>query len=122
MADIRPFWYRSNESKFKRLANRFSKACIFLFNGTVSRAADFLEKSVQFAADVLTGKKKIERKDFSNDSAAFEKAIATGKAAVAKKYNGAEITSPLAALELIKAAQKNTVRDGFAAETKVLCK
>jgi len=86
----------------------------------VYEPADFLEKSVQFAADVLTGKKKIERKDFSNDSAAFEKAIATGKAAVAKKYNGAEITSPLAALELIKAAQKNTVRDGFAAETKVL--
>jgi len=75
----------------------------------VYEPADFLEKSVQFAADVLTGKKKIERKDFSNDSAAFEKAIATGKAAVAKKYNGAEITSPLAALELIKAAQKNTV-------------
>ncbi|MFY8211064.1 MAG: enoyl-CoA hydratase-related protein, partial [Candidatus Nanopelagicus sp.] len=86
----------------------------------VYEPADFLERSVQFAADVLTGKKKIERKDFSNDSAAFEKAIATGKAAVAKKYNGAEITSPLAALELIKAAQKNTVRDGFAAETKVL--
>ena len=86
----------------------------------VYEPADFLERSVQFAADVLTGKKKNERKDFSNDSAAFEKAIATGKAAVAKKYNGAEITSPLAALELIKAAQKNTVRDGFAAETKVL--
>ena len=86
----------------------------------VYEPADFLERSVQFAADVLTGKKKIERKDFSNDSAAFEKAIATGKAAVAKKYNGAEIASPLAALELIKAAQKNTVRDGFTAETKVL--
>ncbi|MBM3731426.1 MAG: 3-hydroxyacyl-CoA dehydrogenase [Actinobacteria bacterium] len=86
----------------------------------VYEPADFLEKSVQFAADVLTGKKKIERKDFSNDSDTFEKAIATGKAAVAKKYNGAEITSPLAALELIKAAQKNSVRDGFAAETKVL--
>jgi len=86
----------------------------------VYEPADFLEKSVKFAADILSGKKKIERKDFSNDSGTYEKAIATGKAAVAKKYNGAEIASPLAALELIKASQKNTVRDGFAAETKVL--
>ena len=86
----------------------------------VYEPADFLEKSVKFAADILSGKKKIEREDFSNDSGAYEKAIATGKAAVAKKYNGAEIASPLAALELIKASQKNTVRDGFAAETKVL--
>ena len=86
----------------------------------VYEPADFLEKSVKFAADILSGKKKIERNDFSNDNGAYEKAIATGKAAVAKKYNGAEITSPLAALELIKASQKNSVRDGFASETKVL--
>ena len=86
----------------------------------VYEPADFLEKSVKFAADILSGKKRIERKDFSSDSNAYEKAIAVGKAAVAKKYNGAEIASPLAALELIKASQKNTVRDGFAAETKVL--
>ena len=29
---------------------------------------DFLERSVQFAADVITGKKKVERKDHSNDA------------------------------------------------------
>ena len=86
----------------------------------VYEPADFLEHSVKFAADILSGKKKIDRKDFSKDSAGFEKAIATGKAAVAKKYSGAQIPSPLAALELIKAAQTNTVRDGYAAETKVL--
>ena len=86
----------------------------------VYEPADFLEHSVKFVADILSGKKKIDRKDFSKDSAGFEKAIATGKAAVAKKYSGAQIPSPLAALELIKAAQTNTVRDGYAAETKVL--
>ena len=86
----------------------------------VYEPADFLEHSVKFAADLLSGKKKIDRKDFSKDSAGFEKAINTGKAAVAKKYSGAQIPSPLAALELIKAAQTNTVRDGYAAETKVL--
>jgi 3-hydroxyacyl-CoA dehydrogenase/enoyl-CoA hydratase/carnithine racemase len=86
----------------------------------VFEPSDFLEHSVKFVAEILNGKKKIERKDFSKDSASFEKAIATGMAAVAKKYSGAPIASPLAALELIKAAQNNSVRDGFAAETKVL--
>jgi hypothetical protein len=86
----------------------------------VYEPADFIERSVKFAADVLSGKNKIERKDFSKDSAGYEKAIATGKAAIAKKYSGAQIPSPLAALDLIKAAQSNSVRDGFAAETKVL--
>lgn len=33
---------------------------------------------------------------------------------------GHRLPSPLAALELIKAAQSNSVRDGYAAETKVL--
>jgi 3-hydroxyacyl-CoA dehydrogenase/enoyl-CoA hydratase/carnithine racemase len=86
----------------------------------VFEPSDFLENSVKFAANVLSGKTKIERKDFSKDTAGFENAIATGKAAVAKKYSGAQIPSPLAALELIKAAQSNSIRDGFAAETKVL--
>ena len=86
----------------------------------VYEPSDFLEHSVKFVADVLNGKKKIERKDFSKDSAGFEKAIATGKAAVAKKYSGAQIASPLAALELVKAAQTNCVRDGYVAETKAL--
>ena len=86
----------------------------------VYEPVDFLEDSVKFVADILNGNKKIDRKDHSKDTAGFEKAIATGKAVIAKKYSGAQIPSPLAALELIKAAQSNSVRDGFAAETKVL--
>jgi len=86
----------------------------------VYEPVDFLENSVKFVADILNGNKKIDRKDHSKDTAGFEKAIATGKAVIAKKYSGAQIPSPLAALELIKAAQSNSVRDGFAAETKVL--
>ena len=86
----------------------------------VYEPVDFLENSVKFVADILNGSKKIDRKDHSKDTAGFEKAIATGKAVIAKKYSGAQIPSPLAALELIKAAQSNSVRDGFAAETKVL--
>lgn len=82
--------------------------------------SDFLEKSVQFVADVLNGNKKIARADFSKDSAEFEKALAIGKAAIAKKYGGAEITAPLKALELIAAAQTNTLDSGFAAEDAAL--
>ncbi len=86
----------------------------------VFEPADFLEHSIKFAAEIIGGKKKIERADFSKDIAGFEKAIATGKAAVAKKYGGAEIASPLKALELIAAAQTNTYSQGFDAEDQAL--
>ena len=86
----------------------------------VYEPADFLEHSIKFAAEVISGKKKIDRADFSKDTAGFEKAIATGKAAVAKKYGGAEIASPLKALELIAAAQTNSYSQGFDAEDQVL--
>ena len=86
----------------------------------VFEPADFLEKSCSFAADILSGKKKIERADHTKDEAAWERAIATGKAAVAKKYGGADIESPRRALELISAARTNTLDQGFDAEDEVL--
>jgi 3-hydroxyacyl-CoA dehydrogenase len=86
----------------------------------VYEPADFLENSIKFAAQVISGSKKIERSDYSKDSDGFAKAIATGKAAVAKKYGGAEITASLKALELIKAAQTNTTSQGFDAEDQAL--
>jgi 3-hydroxyacyl-CoA dehydrogenase/enoyl-CoA hydratase/carnithine racemase len=86
----------------------------------VYEPADFLENSIKFAAAVISGGKKIERSDYSKDSDGFAKAIATGRAAVAKKYGGAEITAPLKALELIKAAQTNTYSQGFDAEDQAL--
>ena len=86
----------------------------------VYEPADFLEHSIKFAAQIISGNKKIERTDYSKDSDAFIKAIATGKAAVAKKYGGAEIASPLKALELIAAAQSNTYSQGFDAEDQAL--
>jgi len=61
----------------------------------VYEPADFLEHSIKFAAEIISDNKKIQRSDYSKDTAGFEKAIATGKAAVAKKYGGAEIASPL---------------------------
>jgi 3-hydroxyacyl-CoA dehydrogenase len=88
----------------------------------VFEPADFLEKSVAFAAGIISGKQKIEREDYSSDNAAWDTALATGKAAVAKKYGGAEIAAPLRALELISAARTNTLDQGFDAEDEILAK
>jgi len=85
----------------------------------VYEPADFLERSVTFAANVLSGKNKIERKDYSSDPA-WDAALATGKAAALKKYGGAEIASPMRALELIAAARTNTRGAGFDAEDQAL--
>jgi enoyl-CoA hydratase/carnithine racemase len=85
----------------------------------VFEPADFLEKSVGFAASVLSGATKVERKDYSNDSA-WDSALATGKAAALKKFGGADIASPRKALELIAAAKSNTRGEGFDAEDQVL--
>ena len=81
--------------------------------------SDFLERSIAFAAGVLSGTTTVERKDYSQDPA-WESALATGKAAALKKYGGAEIASPMKALELIAAARTNNVGQGFDAEDVVL--
>lgn len=81
--------------------------------------ADFLEKSVGFVASVLNGTTKIERKDYSTDPA-WDSALAAGRAAALKKYGGAEIASPLKALELIAQAKTNTRGEGFDAEDATL--
>jgi 3-hydroxyacyl-CoA dehydrogenase/enoyl-CoA hydratase/carnithine racemase len=85
----------------------------------VFEPADFLEKSVGFAASILSGATKIERKDYSTDPA-WDAALATGKAAALKKFGGADIASPRKALELIAAARTNTRSQGFDAEDQVL--
>ena len=85
----------------------------------VYEPSDFLERSIAFAANVLNGTTKVERKDYSQDPA-WESALATGKAAALKKYGGAEIASPMKALELISAAKSNTLGAGFDAEDLAL--
>ena len=86
----------------------------------VYEPADFLERSVAFAARIISGKEKIERQDYTTDIAAWDKAIATGKAAIAKKYGGADIEAPRRALELIYAARTSTLDQGFDAEDEIL--
>ena len=85
----------------------------------VYEPADFLERSVAFAAGVLSGSVKVERKDYSSDPA-WDSALAAGRAAALKKYGGAELASPTKALELMAAAKSNTRGAGFDAEDVAL--
>ncbi|MFM8921977.1 MAG: 3-hydroxyacyl-CoA dehydrogenase NAD-binding domain-containing protein, partial [Candidatus Nanopelagicaceae bacterium] len=80
---------------------------------------DFLERSVQFVADILNGKKQIERKDHSNDPD-WDSALALGRAAINKKYNGAKVKNAEYALELIKESKSNTIEAGLAREIEVM--
>jgi len=86
---------------------------------SVFEPADFLEKSIAFAASVLNGSKKIERIDHSKD-AAWDAALATGRAIALKKFGGAEIASPMKALELMAASRTSSRGAGFDAEDQTL--
>ncbi len=85
----------------------------------VYEPADFLERSVKFAADILSGRNKIDRVDYSNDPG-WEKALATGSAAAFKKYGGASMDAPARALALIGQAKTATRSAGFDAEDQAL--
>ena len=85
----------------------------------VFEPADFIERSIAFATSILSGTTTIERKDYSDDPG-WDSALATGRAAALKKYGGAEIASPVAALKLIAEAKSNTRGAGFDAEDQAL--
>ena len=86
----------------------------------VFEPADFLENSIKFAASILSGAKKIERSNYSEDKSQWDEAIAIGQGAVAKKFGGAQIPQAIKALELIAAARTNTLGAGFDAEDQEL--
>jgi 3-hydroxyacyl-CoA dehydrogenase/enoyl-CoA hydratase/carnithine racemase len=86
---------------------------------SVFEPADFLEKSISFAAAVLSGKTVVERKDYSSDPA-WEPALAHGRAIALKKFGGAEIASPTKALELMAASRTSSRGAGFDAEDQTL--
>ncbi len=82
--------------------------------------ADFIEKSLTFAAGVLAGKRVISRTEHGADEEAWSTAMKTARAAIAKKYGGADVAAPNKALELIQAARTNSLTEGFAAEDVAL--
>jgi len=81
--------------------------------------ADFLEKSIYFAASILNGSRKIERIDHRHDPA-WDSALATGRAIALKKFGGAEIASPMRGLALIADARTSSRGAGFDAEDQAL--
>ncbi len=84
----------------------------------VYEPVDFLEKSVAFAAGVLNGSVKVERKNHESDD--WETPLKNAEVAIKKKFGSADIKSPYRAIKLIAAAKNNLITDGFAAEDEAL--
>ncbi|MDV3221331.1 3-hydroxyacyl-CoA dehydrogenase NAD-binding domain-containing protein [Intrasporangium sp.] len=81
--------------------------------------AEFLERSIAWAADVLTGAVTVERAAVDRDESLWAGAIATAKG-LADVKTGRQARSPYVALELVAAARTASRDDGFAAEDEAL--
>ena len=80
--------------------------------------ADFLERSLHWAAGVLTGEAAVSRSE-PDHGEAWTAAVAHGHAFVDAKLHGAA-PAPYKALELIDAARTRSRDEGFAAEDEAL--
>jgi len=81
--------------------------------------AMFLEDSLSWAADVITGKVTVVRPEIDRDEAAWEGAIAAAMGVVKAKTGGAA-PAPLRALELVSAARTASRAEAYAAEDNAL--
>jgi 3-hydroxyacyl-CoA dehydrogenase/enoyl-CoA hydratase/carnithine racemase len=81
--------------------------------------ADFLVQSLRWAADVVSGAVTVERVDHTADAAAWDAAVAAGRAYADLKVRGAA-PAPYRALDLVAAARTSTRDEGFAAEDEAL--
>jgi len=81
--------------------------------------ADFLVRSVTWAAGVVTGDIVVERPEVPRDEATWESAVAAARMLVDLKTAGRS-PAPLRALELVRAARTATRDEGFAAEDAAL--
>ena len=86
----------------------------------VFEPADFLERSMFWAASVLRGATAVERTDHTADAAAWAAAVEGGKKIIAKKFRGAPVLAPTKALELIEMARTASRDEGFDAEDRIL--
>jgi len=77
--------------------------------------ATFLEDSLSWAADVITGRTVVSRPEVDRDAALWEGAVtAAGRLVMAK--TGGAAPAPLRALELVLAARTATRQEAYAAE------
>ena len=81
--------------------------------------ADFLERSLAWTAEVLTGGTTVERPEIDRDEARWEAAVAEAKAFVDAKVSGAA-PAPYRALELVSAARTANRVDAFRGEDTAL--
>jgi len=79
----------------------------------------FLEDSLAWAAEVITGRIVLRRPEVDRGEAAWEGAIAAAKGLVKAKTGGAA-PAPLRALELVSAARTVTRDEAYAAEDNAL--
>lgn len=81
--------------------------------------AEFLERSIAWAAGVLTGEVTVERPEVDRDESLWAAAIAKAKA-LADAKTGRQARSPYVAIDLVAAARTATRDEGFAAEDEAL--
>jgi 3-hydroxyacyl-CoA dehydrogenase/enoyl-CoA hydratase/carnithine racemase len=79
----------------------------------------FLEDSLAWAADVITGRTVVQRLEIDRDEAAWEGAIGAARGLVKARTGGAA-PAPLRALELVSAARTATREEAYAAEDDAL--
>jgi len=81
--------------------------------------ADFLERSIAWAASVVGGETVVERVDHTVDAAGWDAAVAAARDFVDAKLAGAA-PAPYRALDLVGAARTRSRDEGFAAEDDTL--
>ncbi len=81
--------------------------------------ADFLERSIEWAAGVLSGAITVDPPEVERDEGAWAAAIAKAKS-LADLKTGRQAPAPYRALELLAAARTATRDEGFTAEDEVL--
>src|SRR5450631_131702 len=81
--------------------------------------ATFLEDSLSWAADVITGRIVVNRREVDRDASLWEGVTSGAKALVRAKTGGAA-PAPLRALELISAARTATREEAYAAENNAV--
>lgn len=79
----------------------------------------FLEDSLRFASDVISGKKKVERPELDKDESTWKAACEKARAFTMQKTGGAA-PAPLRAIDLVEAARTNTREQGFEGENEAL--
>ncbi|WP_053202782.1 3-hydroxyacyl-CoA dehydrogenase NAD-binding domain-containing protein [Jiangella muralis] len=81
--------------------------------------ADFIERSLHWAAQVLRGDVSVDRPEVDRSADAWDAAVARGRAAADGRLHGAT-PAPYRALDLVAAARTVSREEGFAAEDDAL--